>query len=226
MARKSYMAGLFGYSPIKPLQEHMTRVNAGVGHLNSLVDAMMTGDVEKLNQCRERIVNAEHDADDMKKELRHHLPKGLFMPVDRRDLLDVLTRQDRIVNQAKDIAGLAVGRQMTLPEPMHEKFKLYTERCVASVEQTLSIINTLDELVETGFRGLEVERVEKMLDKLDAIENETDELQVELRAILFTLEDDLRPTDIMFTYRIIEWMGHVADDAQTVGSRLQLMLAR
>ena len=30
----------------------------------------------------------------------------------------------------------------------------------------------------------------------------------------------------MFTYRLIEWTGRVADDAQRVGSRLQLMLAR
>ena len=42
----------------------------------------------------------------MKRELRTHLPKGLFMPVDRRDVLDVLLRQDIIANQAKDIAAI------------------------------------------------------------------------------------------------------------------------
>lgn len=48
-------------------------------------------------------MQAEHEADDMKHVLRHHLPKGLFMPVDRRDLLDVLMMQDAVINQAKDI---------------------------------------------------------------------------------------------------------------------------
>ncbi|MEZ5476299.1 MAG: TIGR00153 family protein [Thiolinea sp.] len=220
------MAGLFGHSPIRPLQEHMTRVNTGVQHLNTLVASMIAGDLEQVIACRKLIVQAEHEADTMKKALRHHLPRGLFMPVDRRDLLDVLTRQDQIINQAKDIAGLAVGRKMNIPAPMQAQFKVFTERCVASVEQALTIINTLDELVETGFRGLEVERVEKMLEELDQIENETDELQVELRAVLFTLEDSLRATDVMFTYRLLEWMGRVADDAQKVGSRLQLMLAK
>lgn len=47
----------------------------------------------------------------MKKALRHHLPRSLFMPMDRRDLLDVLLMQDKIINVAKDIAGLVVGRK-------------------------------------------------------------------------------------------------------------------
>lgn len=148
------------------------------------------------------------------------------MPVDRRDLLDVLWMQDQIINQAKDIAGMVVGRKMRLPENMQEIFLKYTQRCVASVKQALEIINELDELLETGFRGMEVDHVEEMLKELSRIERQTDECQVELRKILFTLEDSLRPTDVMFTYRLIEWMGRVADDAQRVGSRLQLMLAR
>lgn len=226
MVAKSYMAGLFGRSPIRPLQEHMTRVTTGVRHLIPLVDGMVAEDLDAVKQCRKKIVSAEHDADDMKKELRHRLPKGLFMPVDRRDLLEVLTKQDQIVNRAKDISGLAVGRKMTLPVTMQAPFKAYTQRCIEAVEQALTIINELDELVETGFRGLEVERVQGMLERLDDIEAETDNMQADLRGLLFDLEDGLRATDVMFTYRLIEWMGQVADDAQKVGSRLQLMLAR
>ena len=51
-------------------------------------------------------------------------------------------------------------------------------------------------------------------------------MQNKLKGILYDLEDDLRATDVMFTYRLIDWVGRVADDAEKVGSRLQLMLAR
>ncbi|MDQ5768076.1 MAG: TIGR00153 family protein [Candidatus Thiothrix putei] len=223
---KNHIAGLFGKSPIRPLQEHMYCVYKGIKHLNMLVEGMNSDDEQQITAAHQAIVESEHLADDMKKDLRHNLPRGFFMPVDRRDLLDVLWMQDQIINQAKDIAGMVVGRKMRLPENMQELFLQYTQRCVASVKQALEVINELDELVETGFRGLEVERVEEMLKELSRIERQTDECQVELRKILFTLEDSLRPTDVMFTYRLIEWMGRVADDAQRVGSRLQLMLAR
>ncbi len=223
---KNPMAGVFGKSPIKPLQEHMYCVYRGVKHLSTLAAGMNANSAEQITAAHQQIVESEHKADEMKKTLRHNLPRGFFMPVDRRDLLDVLWMQDQIINQAKDIAGLVIGRNMRLPGTMQPLFQQYTDRCVDAVKQALHVINELDELVETGFRGMEVERVEDMLKELSHIEYETDTFQVQLRNILFTLEDSLRATDVMFTYRLIEWMGKVADDAQKVGSRLQLMLAR
>ena len=222
----NYMSGLFGTSPIRPLQKHMEVVHNCVKNLDPLFTGVIDEDWDNVSQAAKAITEGEHEADILKKELRHHLPKGLFMPVDRRDLLDVLLMQDSIANQAKDIASLIMGRKMTIPKPMQALFVPYGQRCIDSVEQASNIIHELDELVETGFRGLEVEHVEDMIKKLDGIESETDKLQRQLRDILFTLEDELRATDVMFTYRLIEWIGRVADAAQKVGSRLQLMLAR
>lgn len=226
MVAKNYMSGLFGRSPITPLQEHMYRVYMGIKHLIPLIEGMIESDKEKILTAQQEIIDGEHDADEMKKELRTHLPKGLFMPVDRRDVLDVLLRQDIIVNQAKDVATLIVGRNMQLPEEMNKPFLEYTQRCVDTVKQALHTINELDELVETGFRGLEVDHVENMLVELGNIESETDSMQEKLRKTLFKLEADLGPVDVIFTYRLIDWVGNVADNAERVGSRLSLMLAR
>ena len=226
MVAKNYMSGLFGRSPITPLQEHMYRVYMGIKFLIPLIEGMITSDQEKILASQKEIIQGEHDADEMKRELRTHLPKGLFMPVDRRDVLDVLLRQDIIANQAKDIASLIVGRNMQLPEEMNAPFLTYTKRCVDTVKQALHTINELDELVETGFRGLEVDRVEEMLNELGNIESETDTMQEDLRQTLFKLENELAPVDVIFTYRLIDWVGSVADNAERVGSRLSLMLAR
>ena len=226
MVAKNYMSGLFSRSPITPLQEHMYCVYKGIQHLSPLIEGMIESDDAKVLAAQKEISDSEHEADEMKKELRTHLPKGLFMPVDRRDVLDVLLRQDKIANQAKDVAALIVGRHMTLPDEMNAPFLEFTNRCIATVRQALDTINELDELVETGFRGLEVDRVEEMLSELGSIESETDVMQVNLRSTLFKLEKELGPVDVIFTYRLIEWVGNIADDAERVGSRLSLMLAR
>ena len=226
MSPKSYLTGLFGRSPIRPLQEHMTKVYACVKQLRPLFTAVIAEDHEKVADTQEWIAQLEREADGLKKNLRLHLPTGLFMPVDRRDLLDVLMMQDAIANQAKDIAGLIVGRHMTLPKEMHELFLKYGDRCLDAVVQAQKVINELDELVETGFRGIEVEHVKSMIKELNHIESDTDRIQVKLRDILYGLEDDLRPTDVMFTYQLIERVGNVADYAQRVGSRLELVLAK
>ena len=116
------MSGLFGRFPITPLQEHMYRVYRCIRHLTPLIEGMVESDDEKVLKAQKEISKGEHDADKMKRELRTHLPKGLFMPVDRRDVLDVLLRQDMIANQAKDISALIVGRKMQLPAEMNEPF--------------------------------------------------------------------------------------------------------
>ena len=87
------------------------------------------------------------------------------------------------------------------------------------------MINELDDLLETGFKGREVKLVEDMIERLDSIEDDTDRLQISLRRSLLSIEKNLNPVDVMFLYSIIEWVGELADISERVGSRLELMLA-
>jgi predicted phosphate transport protein (TIGR00153 family) len=148
------------------------------------------------------------------------------MPVERTDLLELVTQQDKIANKAKDIAGRVIGREMIIPKEIQEDFLAYVTRCVDATKQASKAINELEELLETGFKGREVTLVEKMLVELDAIEQDTDEMQIRIRRQLRKVESELNPVDVMFLYKIIEWVGELADIAERVGSRLELMLAR
>jgi uncharacterized protein len=226
MARGGYMGGIFGSSPVSPLQTHMSKVYACASELIPLFNAVINEDWDEVSRLQQIISDFEKDADVLKKELRLNLPKGLFMPVSRQDLLEVLLMQDRIANQAKDIAGTIVGRHMILPEIVHEDYIRFVARCVAACKQARKAINELDELVETGFSGQEVQIVTDMITKLDEIESDTDNLQSAIRSKIFEIESEMPPIEVMFLYKIIEGTGEIADKSQGVGSRLQLMLAR
>lgn len=226
MAVGGYMSGIFGSSPVNPLQKHMAKVYACATELIPLFNAVINEDWDEVARLQKLISDLEREADVLKKALRLNLPKGLFMPVSRQDLLEVLLMQDRIANKAKDIAGTILGRHMTLPEVVHEDYIRFAERCVAACKQARKAINELDELVETGFSGKEIQVVAEMITKLDSVERETDHLQAGIRLQIFSIENTLPPIEVMFLYKIIEWTGDIADRAQNVGSRLQLMLAR
>ena len=221
-----YMSGIFGSSPVDPMQEHMAKVYACASELVPLFNAVINEDWDTVEKKQRKISNLEKEADVLKKALRMNLPKGLFMPMSRQDLLEVLLTQDKIANKSKDIAGIILGRRMTLPEVVHEDYIRFVQRCVDACKQAKKAINELDELVETGFGGQEIKIVTKMLTKLDEIESDTDNLQSGIRCQIFAIEKDLPPVDVMFLYKIIEATGEVADSSQRVGSRLQLMLAR
>jgi len=226
---------LFGSSPVSPLQAHMAKVQACIEELEPFVDAAIAGKWSKAEKAQQKIAALENEADDLKKALRLNLPTGLFMPVSRRDVLEVLTMQDRIANKSKDIAGLMLGRKIEFPEAMHKKLIEFVKRCIDASGQAQIAINELDELVATGFRGNEIKLVASMIKKLNKIsmikklnkiENDTDKIQVKVRSMLFKQEKDLPPIDVMFMYKVIDWIGDLADIAQRVGSRLELMLAK
>jgi predicted phosphate transport protein (TIGR00153 family) len=221
-----YLSGIFGSSPVRPLQKHMEQVVACVNELIPFVEAVLAGNESERNQHHQRIIDLEHKADDLKKELRLHLPSSLFMPIDRRDVLEVLTMQDLVAGAARDVAGLIVGRNMIIPENMRGNYRELVATCVNSCEQAYLAIKDLDELIETGFGDTERDRVGALLTELDKIEQETDEQAIRLSDQLFILEDELPAVNVMFLYRIIDKTSGIADRAQRVGSRLQLMLAR
>ncbi len=222
----SYLSGIFGASPIKPLQEHMEKVVSCVSELIPFTRAVLEDNPQDRTAHHQNIIDMENEADVLKKELRLHLPSSLFMPIDRRDVLEVLTMQDMVAGGARDVAGLIVGRKMQIPPSMSQGYMALVKRCIDACTHAHLVIRELDELIETGFGKVERERVGGLLTDLDVIEQDTDEQQVILRGELFKLEDDLHPVNVMFIYKIIDETGGIADRAQRVGSRLQLMLAR
>jgi uncharacterized protein len=222
----SYFSRIFGSSPVGQIEQHMEKAHACALQLNPLFVAAGRRDWDEVAKVLARITELEHEADAFKKSIRRHLPNALFMPVARADLLDLVTAQDKIANRARDIAGLLLGRRMTLPEQTQALFRDFVRRAIDASAQANKTVGELSELFESGFRGAEVEVMDSMIDELDRIEHDTDVMEIDLRGRLFELEKDLPPVDVIFLYKIIDWIGELANDAQRVGRRLQLLLAR
>lgn len=225
MARNSII-GIFAKSPIKPLEKHIRTVHKCCSQLVPFFAAVTEEDWTNAGKIRKKISKLERDADDLKRQIRLELPGGLFMPVDRADLLELLSQQDKIANRAKDIAGRIFGRKLTIPLVLQEQFLAYVSRSIDAAEKAADAINELDDLLETGFRGREVDLVTNMISQLDEIEDDTDGMQVQLRKDLLAIEKDLNCVDVMFLYQIIDWVGDLADLAERVGARLEILLAR
>ena len=134
--------------------------------------------------------------------------------------------QDSIADTAQDIAGLLYERPMEVPPDLKDLLLALTHRCVDACDQAAKIIGELDELVETGFRGRESDRVTEMVAELNKIESETDDMGTEIVRRLFAQEDDMKPVSVIFWYELIQWIGDLADYAEKVGNRLRLMIAR
>ena len=148
---------MFGPSPIRPIEQHMHKAYICAKQLDPFFEAVLVQDWAAATTIKNKIVDLETEADLIKRELRLHLPAGLFLP---------------------------------------------------------------------GFRGSEVNIVKEMIVTLDEIEQDSDEKLADLRHRIFKLEKDLTAVEIVFLYKLVQWIGDLADHAQIVGDRLQILIAR
>lgn len=217
---------LFGKSPFQPLSEHVETALHAVKLLQPFFIATFANNWQQAKNIQQEISDFEHQADELKRDLRLSLPKNLFLPVARGDLLELLSHQDHLANTAKDIAGLVLGRKMVLPEIIQQDYLTCLDCSIDAAKQAFKSTRELNDLYEAGFSGRETEIVDEMISHLHDIEHKSDETQITLRRIVFEQEAHLPPVNVIFIYKIIELTGMIADHAQKIGDRLQICIAK
>ena len=219
------LSRLFGTNPFSLLKSHMRIALECAEQLDPLFQAILEGKKAEVLEYQVQIDRLEGEADEIFKEVRQHLPRTFMLPVDRRDLLGLLDMQDKIANVTQDIAGLLIERQMDIPEGIQEPLMPYVTECIGVVRHAASIMEEMDELLETGFAGPQALRVSGMIDELNEIEHQSDLTGIAVSKALFAHEDQINPVSVIFWYKLLEWIGDTADYAEAVGNRLRLMIA-
>jgi predicted phosphate transport protein (TIGR00153 family) len=206
------------------LKEHMAVVLQAVEALGDFAALAQDGAWDRALQAQQRVADRESDADHLKQQLRGDMPKSVWMPVARSDLLDLLSAQDKIANRAKDIAGLMLGRQLAFPGTLTEGVRDYVALSVNATAGALAAVEATQVLYQSGFGDRQAAEVERLIVDVERLERASDRKQVELRAQLFQVEKDLPPVDAMFLYQVLDWIGSVADRAEKVTHRLLLVI--
>ncbi|MCE9664246.1 TIGR00153 family protein [Halomonas sp. M5N1S17] len=226
MVKPNPFSAMFGRSPFQPLLAHIVKASECAEQLLPFFEASLNGDWEEAARIREEVTRLEHEADTLKTELRLNLPNTLFLPVSRSDLLDLITVQDKIANKVRDITGIMLGRKMQVPAELAQPMRDYMRTAVACVAQARQALEELEDLLESGFGRHVTDVMQNLIRELHILEQQADTQQVAIRRRLFELEDRLKPVDVVFLYKIIDWVGELSDRAERVGSRLQILTAR
>lgn len=190
-----------------------------------LFEAFFAGDYDGVAEISERISHLEHEADVVKTRVRDALPKSIFLPVDRRDLLDVLSSLDAVADCAEDVGILFTLREMEPHKELISPLKSLVRRVQATVDAAVAIVKQMETVAEAGFQGREAERVIHMIDELGRLEHEADIVQDDLARKLFSIEDDIKPGSLFIWNKIFNKVGDMANHAEKMGNRLRLFLA-
>lgn len=216
---------MFAKSPFGPLIDVADKVEECSNQVPLLFDAYFAGNYDKVREISETISHLEHEADVQKHKLRDQLPKSIFLPVDRRDFLDVLSSLDGIADCAEDVGILFTLREMEPHDELMPPLKSLVRRVMATVTHACKIVRSLDALASAGFEGHEARRVLDMINELGRLEHEADLVQDDLARRLFGIEDRIKPGSLFIWNKIFNKVGDMANHAERMGNRLRLFIA-
>ena len=218
------IARVFGRSPFIPMQLHMEKVAESVSLLPEIFAAYRQHDVLQVRELADRISQREHEADQIKNDIRNSMPRGMFMQVDRANLTRMINIQDSIANRAENIAVLLTFKQAGVFEGFEAAFDDFLHDSLEAFSLTRQIIDALDELLETGFGGIEARSVQELVDKVAEKEHETDVSQQELVRFILKHEQEITYGDFYLWTRIIQQVAGIADRSENLALEVRTTL--
>ena len=215
---------LFGRSPFTPLRAHMEKVSGCVHLLDDLFKALEKNDYDALEVISNKIGEFEHEADLTKNDIRNHLPKGLFLPIDRSQLLEILSTQEKIADKAKDIAVLATLKRIELLPTFIVEFKEFLQKNISTFDAVLRITKEMDELLESSFGGIEAEKVCSLVEEVSFKEHEVDIIQRKLLKKLFEADNEMSYTTFYVWQKICIAIASISNLSETLAYRIRVTL--
>ncbi len=216
---------MFAKSPFKPLVSHIDQVNECVNKIKPLFDAYVAKNYKTVEEIAKDISKVEYKADKIKTDIRQHLPQSIFLPVDKRDFMGLLSAQDDIADAVEDLAVLMRIKNIDVPKALCEPLMDLVMHVVDLANNACSMIRELEDLLEASFGGAEAEKVDEMASNLGTAEYEADKKQFLLAQKLFSL-NDLAAADLFLLNEVIKKLGGVADQSEKIGKTLHLFLSR
>jgi len=218
------IAKVFGRSPFVPLQMHMEKVAQCVNLIQEIFEPYRNGDMERVKALAEDMSSFEDEADHLKHDIRNNLPRGLFLPVNRSNLLRILSTQDSIANHAENVGVILTFKHARVFDGFNSAFDIFLDKSLETFSLARAIIDELDELLETGFGGVEANTVRGLVEKVALKEHETDVCQHGLVRDLLAHEDKVSYGDFFLWTRIIRQISTIADKSESLAVEVRTTL--
>jgi len=217
---------LFGKSPFGPLVEHTKKVHECVEMLKPLMEALVNEDYEEIHRIQDKISKLEYEADNIKHEVRQHLPRRYFMPVERVELERFISCQDKIADKVEDFAVILTLRKTKLHPAVMDKFFDFIEQIFQVTGTLLGAAVEIKNLAEVSFSGAEARHVLDILHGLNEEEWKADRMARSLSKDVYALEKQLDPITIIFYEKMILTLSAIANEAENAGDMLRIMIVK
>jgi predicted phosphate transport protein (TIGR00153 family) len=205
--------------------QHTTKVHECVELVRPLVEALLKGDFETIQELHDRMSRTEHEADLIKMDIRKMLTTKVVLSVNRDDLSRFLAYQDDVADAAEDFAVVLSIRKTEVHPDLKGDLQAFSDQVIKVSETMLEMANGLLALAQESFSGKQAETVLEGTELLGEEEWKADRLQRRFARHCYEIEDDLRPVDLLFYDKMCQTLSEVANKAENTGKFLHMLIA-
>jgi predicted phosphate transport protein (TIGR00153 family) len=217
------ISSLFHASPFDNLQRHADKVKECAHLFKEAASCHMREECLEFEVLRQQVSKLEHEADDIKRNIRNHLPWGVLMPVDKFQFLWYLREQDKVLDEVEEALFWLSFRPRRIPDELSADIYRLVEAAIPPIE----LLSDLVSLSKRYFRTRSKEtrtQMKALIRDVRKFEGDADDLERELKFKLFRVVKD--PLAVFHLVRLVEIVGEIADHAQNASDRMRAMIAR
>ncbi|ANH78486.1 TIGR00153 family protein [Candidatus Chlamydia sanziniae] len=218
------LARLFGQSPFAPLQAHLEVVTSCVNQIFPMFTALRDGRYEELLEMAKIVSDKEYQADCIKNDMRNHLPVGLFMPISRAGILEIISIQDSIADTAEDVAILLTIRHLSFYPSMEGLFFQFLEKNLEAFKLTMTLLHEFNQLLESSFGGRKADKARVLVGHVAKTEHESDVLQRELMQVFFSDDFVISEKEFYLWLQVIRRTAGISDSSEKLAHRINMTL--
>ncbi len=211
-------------SPMNGLVEHYDKIVEGVSMIREALECYISGSgvCREFNELTREVDAIEEHADKIKRNIRNHLPRRLFMPVDKTLFLNYTRGQDNILDYAQEALHWLGMRRVEIPPGIQKAF-------IDLVEEVTYVVELLGPALKSTIGLVHGEHIDRLgcKEKYRHIRRERQKIIKMQRQLV----SDIYNSDMDFKdiYQLIHFVGCLNDtvkNCETCSDTLRAMIAR
>ena len=134
------ISSLFFKSPFENLQKHADKVKECAHLFKEAAICHIGQECKEYDLLTEKVSHLEYEADEIKRNIRNHLPKGIFMPVDKFQFLWYLREQDKVLDEAEEALFWLSFRPRSIPDEVASDIQDLVDTVVPPIERLSDLV--------------------------------------------------------------------------------------
>ncbi|MEF2145762.1 MAG: DUF47 family protein [Desulfovibrionaceae bacterium] len=210
-------------SPMDGLVEHYDKISECISIINNSLECYITGgSCREMEDLAEAIQHVERQADDIKRRIRNHLPRQVFMAVEKVLFLNYTNKQDNILDSAEDALEWLAMRHLEVPVTYQKALV----SIVDGVDRATTLLGPALRATIDLVHGTSIDR-EGTKDTYRQVRTVRSEVRAMARALTRDIyNSDLDFKDIYQLIHFVDCLNEMAHNCSSCTDALRAMIAR